>query len=176
MWESIGVLPVTMLSFVAKDEDSSVAVEWTTTSEQNTDHFELERSADAFHYTTLATIAAAGNTMATTAYRQVDEEPLNGMAYYRLKQVDQDGSSAYHGPVAIEHRAVATTWLEVWPHDALIVHAPELGAVELWDPAGRRLYEGRTDNGRIGIATLAPGAYTLVHRAATTTVHRFAVD
>ncbi len=176
VWESIGVLPVTMLSFQAKDEGAGVAVEWVTASEQNTHHFELERSADAYHYSVLTTVAAAGHSVSTTTYHHLDEQPLNGMAYYRLKQVDADGSSIYHGPVTIEHPTVLTTWLEVLPHDALVVHAPELGPVELWDATGRPIFEGRTDHGRVSIATLAPGAYILVHRTGSTTVHRFVVD
>lgn len=85
-------LPVEFLTLDAKPRDAVIDVTWATASELNSDHFVVERSGDNANFTGIGTVAAAGNTQFRNDYLFVDPAPLQGANYYRLRQVDQDGS------------------------------------------------------------------------------------
>lgn len=99
---SQSTLPVTMGSFsVAKQGDFAV-LNWKTTTEINTDHFEIERSYDGVSFTKVAAKAAAGNSNSDINYQHSD--PINynyQIVYYRLKTVDIDAKSSYSKIVAL---------------------------------------------------------------------------
>lgn len=89
------VLPVKFLGFSAVLKNKDVLVQWSTTEEVNASVFELERSFDAANWTTIAYVAAAGNTSATTNYSYTDKNINSGTVYYRVKQVDMDGKFTF---------------------------------------------------------------------------------
>lgn len=96
-------LPVTLTSFSATARpDGSVGLKWTTAMEVNNKEFTLQRSADAAHFTDVATIPGAGNSTQPLAYAYQDLFPLAGTSYYRLKQQDFDGTTSYHQVVAVK--------------------------------------------------------------------------
>lgn len=86
-------LPVELSSFITEKIDNNVAVKWTTSSEINNDFFELQFSEDIVNWITMASIKGAGNTNNVTDYSYLDTD-ISGykIKYYRLKQVDFDGS------------------------------------------------------------------------------------
>jgi trimeric autotransporter adhesin len=94
-------LPVTLVSFSAKVKNSQVALTWVTASELNNKGFEVQRSRDGQVFETVLTRDGQGTTNATTTYNEVDRKPLNGLSYYRLKQVDLDGTSSYSSLVPV---------------------------------------------------------------------------
>ena len=81
-------LPVELTSFHAKCKNDIVNINWTTASEENSNYFELERSSDAIHFTTLQRFATAQKSNQLKNYAYTDEYPLNGTNYYRLRQQD----------------------------------------------------------------------------------------
>lgn len=88
-------LPLTWLSFNAKEIDGKIQLDWATAQESNTDVFEIERSSDGAHFENIGSVKAAGNTTEVKHYIFSDENPLNGIAYYRIEQADRDGKSSY---------------------------------------------------------------------------------
>ncbi|RSK43237.1 T9SS type A sorting domain-containing protein [Hymenobacter perfusus] len=94
-------LPVTLVSFSAKVKGNQVALNWVTASELNNKGFEVQRSRDGRSFETILTREGKGTTSATTTYNEVDKKPLNGLSYYRLKQVDLDGSSSFSSLVTV---------------------------------------------------------------------------
>ncbi|GDX52629.1 hypothetical protein LBMAG27_16760 [Bacteroidota bacterium] len=88
-------LPLELLSFNAELNNNVVDLTWTTASEHNSDYFTIERSYDGIHFTELMKAKAAGNSTNELNYSTVDEHPLLGVSYYRLKQTDFDGSYKY---------------------------------------------------------------------------------
>ncbi|MCP4123353.1 MAG: T9SS type A sorting domain-containing protein [Bacteroidetes bacterium] len=70
-------------------------LEWQTASEINSDYFEIQRSADVLYWQTIGEVKGAGWSADVINYSWTDENPLNGQSYYRLMQVDQDGSLEY---------------------------------------------------------------------------------
>ena len=92
---SNSTLPVDLMHFDAVlVEDHHVNINWTTASEINTNHYEVERSFDGKNFATLYRVAAAGKTRVLTSYTSKDVNPLP-INYYRLKMVDHDGTYTY---------------------------------------------------------------------------------
>ncbi len=92
------VLPVEFLSFqVVQTGDRQAMLHWSTATEHNNDYFVVERSNDGLHWTTLGTVAGAGNSQAVLSYSFSDNDALEGANYYRIRQVDYDGQSAHSG-------------------------------------------------------------------------------
>ncbi len=105
-WGSINAsqtpLPVNVLYFTGEYKSNEVYLTWATTMEKNFDYFTIERSGQDLKFKPLNKINSADSTSSKLkVYDYVDEFPLPGISYYRLKSTDFDGSSAYHGIVAI---------------------------------------------------------------------------
>ena len=86
------VLPIELTALTATCDGRKALVEWTTASERNNDYFSLERSDDAINFTEIARIAGAGNSIAPLDYSYTDYGVHGGDNYYRLVQVDYDGT------------------------------------------------------------------------------------
>ena len=95
-------LPVEMVSFEAilNEIDKAITLKWTTLSESNNSHFELQRSLDGSRFDYLKVIGSQGNSNLNKSYSFVDKNPVPGVNYYRLKQVDFDGTQTYSNIVS----------------------------------------------------------------------------
>ncbi|WP_300661024.1 T9SS type A sorting domain-containing protein, partial [Fluviicola sp.] len=89
---TVSPLPVELVSFDAQPENRQVSLTWQTASEFNSSHFEVLQSTDGENWSSIGSIAAQGNSQATTDYALFDENPASGISYYQLKSVDQNGS------------------------------------------------------------------------------------
>jgi hypothetical protein len=89
------VLPIELANFDANCLNGQVKLDWSTLSEINNDYFTIEKSNDAINFEEVTTIDGAGNSRNVISYSWVDENPINGSAYYRLKQTDYDGEYSY---------------------------------------------------------------------------------
>lgn len=97
-----GVLPVTIVSFTGKSMANANRLEWKVGQEVDVLHYELEKSTDALHFQTFATVNASNST----SYRY-DDAVINGSAfYYRLKTVDNDGTYKYSEIIYLSNRNV----------------------------------------------------------------------
>lgn len=162
-------LPVELVLFTASlTARQGVALHWVTASEKNSQHFIIERSADGTTFDALRTVAAAGTTLARTTYDQTDEQPLFGTSYYRLHQVDTDGTAAFSPVQAIRLGTASAERLAVYPGPEAqqwVVSSALAGG-----PASVRVYDalGRSQ----GVAAVAdarqPGRWTLDLRALPT--------
>lgn len=103
------VLPIDVLSLQAKVNNGRVDVTWTAANEVQTDHYQVERSADGLAYHTLGHLNSLGNTTSPTDYHFVDEFPETGINYYRLLQVDHTGQTVATAPVALLFGSNAAT-------------------------------------------------------------------
>lgn len=113
-------LPITLLSFNAVWADSrqsQARVFWSTASEENNDFFDVERSADGVNWQRIDRVQGAGTSINTLHYETLDKNPLNGIAYYRLRQVDFDGTTAYSHLVSLK-REINGAAIAVYPNPA----------------------------------------------------------
>lgn len=99
----LSVLPVELIYFRAepKKEQAKVELSWATASEKDNDYFTIERSKDGLRFHEIARIEGAGTHVGTLTYTHIDFTPLNGVAYYRLKQTDFDGKFSYSDLVRV---------------------------------------------------------------------------
>lgn len=99
------ILPIKLLSFDARWFDKNnkrVILDWKTASETNNDYFLIERSINAINFYPIIKTYGQGTTTKINYYTEYDDEPfVKGISYYRLKQVDFDGSYAYSQIVAL---------------------------------------------------------------------------
>jgi hypothetical protein len=102
-------LPVTLTSFSAALQGAGVAVSWATSSEQRNAGFEVQRANASTEFTTLATVAGAGTTQGPHTYHYLDAAPMATLTYYRLKQIDTDGTSSYSPVVVVQATKVITS-------------------------------------------------------------------
>jgi hypothetical protein len=104
-------LPVKMLTFTGYAENKTNVLEWATATEQNNSHFVVERSTNGIDFNEIGKVAGAGTTNTKQNYTFTDDlrtisSPLEGQgeAYYRLRQVDFDGKSAYSNVIVITRK------------------------------------------------------------------------
>jgi hypothetical protein len=91
-----------------------VQLKWQSSSEENTSHFEVEKSADGKNFSPVLTKKAQGNSSSLVSYNAIDNSPLGGTSYYRLKMVDLDGTFEYSKLVAVS--AEATLQVRAYPN------------------------------------------------------------
>ena len=115
---SCTILPVELLTFDAVPQAEHVDVLWTTVSEENSDHFRVQRSVDGERFVDLGRVAAMGISQQRVDYRFKDSAPVEGLSYYRLEQVDRDGTSTLSQVVPVWYRS-APRALEVFPNPAV---------------------------------------------------------
>lgn len=102
-------LPVTLIRFEAAAAGATVRLRWATASETRASHFEVERSATASAWSTVARVAA-GNQANGQQYAATDAYPLPGLAYYRLAMHDLDGSVTYSEVQLVRRAARAAVY------------------------------------------------------------------
>jgi hypothetical protein len=100
-------LPVVLTTFDAVRNGTTVVCKWTTASEQNSDYFVVERSADGQTYVALGKVASGGTTAQARNYSYLNAKPLSGTAYYRLRLIDKDGTESF-SPIVVVAAASAT--------------------------------------------------------------------
>ncbi|MBK8670907.1 MAG: T9SS type A sorting domain-containing protein [Saprospiraceae bacterium] len=88
-------MPVEMILFEVVKKETISILSFSTASETNNDYFTIERSGDGKSYDEIGTIDGAGNSSKEISYEFVDEKPLAGINYYRIKQTDFDGRFSY---------------------------------------------------------------------------------
>jgi hypothetical protein len=89
------ILPVELAKFDVEyySDEHATYINWKTISELNNDRFEVQRSTDGENFETIQVIKGAGTTSMETEYISVDADPIIGVNYYRLKQVDFNGAT-----------------------------------------------------------------------------------
>ncbi len=171
-------LPVSITSFKGERMASGNLLTWITANEVNNAGFELERSADATQFASIAKIATkaeGGNSNAELTYNYLDANPLKGDAYYRLKQLDKDGKVSYSTVVLLKADKVSRIEIAgLYPNPAterlnLKLTAPEASRinVQITDITGRIMQtrEVMVNAGNnlidFNIASFTSGIYTI---------------
>ena len=98
-------MPVELTSFTAKVLQGTVSLNWQTATEVNNYGFNVECKTNNAGWNTIGFVDGSGNSNSPKEYSFVDENPLSGTVYYRLKQIDNDGSFEYSPIVEINSQA-----------------------------------------------------------------------
>lgn len=161
------VLPVTFTQFIASSTTTNVLLSWKTAQESNNRGFTIERSPDGQHWTDLGFVAGAVNTSTISAYQYIDNLPLTGINFYRLRQEDLDGRITYSEVVTATFRGKKFFTISNNPGNGIykIMIQPGVGATELsvTDVSGKIILQEKSGiaNPVIDISRQAPGIYWL---------------
>ncbi|HNS43192.1 MAG TPA: T9SS type A sorting domain-containing protein, partial [Taishania sp.] len=97
----ISPLSVELLSFTGTPTDLGNELNWVTNTEKNNDYFEVEATLDGVNFETVGRVKGAGNSTKKLTYSLLDRKPLGATTYYRLKQVDFDGTVTHHDLITV---------------------------------------------------------------------------
>lgn len=174
---SCGVVPVKLITFSGKVDNNKSNLYWSTASEENFDHFEVERSADgvSFNYLTSVSPKTANSTGAS--YNTIDPYPFAGVNFYRLKMVDRDGSFAFSNIVKLETGKKEMAVTQLYPNpvqDLLNVQLQsgkrQMVSLTIFDITGKQLQVSKIslndgiNNTTVAMTNLARGTYMLQYK------------
>jgi hypothetical protein len=109
-------LPVDLLSFSGKCIDGTITLEWETASEHNSAYFDVEKSRDGETWQLLTTAPAAGNSNQKLTYSAIDLNTMSEYNYYRLKQVDIDGTEKYYQIINVSCNETKKGFISSFPN------------------------------------------------------------
>ena len=110
------VLPVTINNFTATEKGNTALLQWGTSSEQNTDHFDVETSEDGTNWKSIGTVKAAGTSNTAKNYSYVQYSPATGNNFYRIAIVDADGSYNYTAVQQLSFSQASGLMLTYYPN------------------------------------------------------------
>ena len=161
-------LPVELVAFTAEGRGGDALLRWATASEKNNDRFEVEASADGRSFRRIGTVAGAGSSSQPHEYQLLDPTIARygaSLVYYRLRQVDADGTASY-SPV----RTVAVTGtvgLALFPNPAArattLTGAQPGAVVTVFDAVGRQVTRAVADASGSAALLLPEGHATGVY-------------
>lgn len=102
-------LPVELIDFQGKAQGSQITLNWATATELNNDFFAVEHSTDGDTFKMIGQLKGAGTSSAVLHYDFLHRQPASGTNYYRLKQVDFDGTYTYSELIAVEMERRSTS-------------------------------------------------------------------
>lgn len=161
-------LPVDLVAFTASwiKPGEMAKLEWSTASEQDNSHFEIERSYNGLDFEMIGTVAGNGNSISMNNYVFEDAKvECSGTVYYRLRQVDYNGDSEYSPTKSLDcERGTMDFQIEAYPNPnngAFTVNVPENGMITLFSIDGKRAEQFTVQKGLNQIHTHRNGVFTL---------------
>jgi hypothetical protein len=162
-------LPVALTAFTATPVGTAaVRLAWATASEQNSARFEVERSLDGTGFAAIGTVAAAGNSSSARTYDLLDAKlPANALTlYYRLRQVDIDGTTSFSPVRVVLLSGKPAEGLTLAPNPArttTLAGAAAGASVEVYDVLGRLVLTATADAAGTAALVLPEGLATGVY-------------
>jgi Secretion system C-terminal sorting domain len=109
------VLSSELTQLTATANKASNLLSWTTASEKNNALFNIERSQNGETFTKIGELKGSGTSNVTKNYQFTDAKPVNGINYYRLRQVDFDGTETISKTVSVNANAKGQNKFKVYP-------------------------------------------------------------
>ena len=108
-------LPVELHGFKGIATQSGVQLAWETASEQDNAFFEVQRGQSATTFRSIGRVEGAGTTSLSQRYTFQDREAGNGLHYYRLRQVDHDGTESFSAVLTVSLQQATAEEMRVYP-------------------------------------------------------------
>lgn len=167
---TLNPLPVDLLSFNALPLNKIVKVTWSTTNEIDNDYFIIEKSMDAKAWENLGRVEGAQNANSIQHYSLIDNQPIDGVQYYRLKQVDINGSFTYSNIVPVKFNGdVLTETISIVPNPAnaivnVVLSDDADASLTVFNSLGQSVLNFNAQSSKVisfDISALNNGVYTL---------------
>lgn len=142
-------LPIELSGFYVQRKNALVIVKWETSSEKNNLYFEIERSTNAEVWESIARMKGADASSVIRRYEYVDRGAPNSLTYYRLKQVDRDGSFQYSNILFVDELEANGVELSIFPNPVerqlnlklSSVSMIRISQLEIYNSSGQRVYD-----------------------------------
>ncbi|TPG65605.1 T9SS C-terminal target domain-containing protein [Hymenobacter nivis] len=175
-------LPVELAAFTATAVGNRDAVlAWATASEKNNDHFDVERSLDGTAFVKIGQVKGQGSTSSATDYALTDANvaaKATGTVYYRLRQVDADGTASLSPVRSVSFTQVGPLAIGLYPNPAVASTQLDLSQlpagtyqVSVVDMTGRSVLSASLAGAQLhtlDLAKLASGSYVVQVRGTAT--------
>lgn len=156
----VSPLPIQLLSFTGEAKDQEVELSWQTATEQQNNYFEVQRSADAVDFTSLAKVptkAPGGNSTSQINYQYNDKQPLSGISYYRLLQTALSGQQKSSGIISVMFEEKHNIAFIVYPNPGKGEFNVDFTGIEnnhelrvtMYDMQGSKVYDHSFDTGSL---------------------------
>ncbi len=160
------VLPIQLKSFDVVTVGNIVKINWVTATETNNDKFSVERSSDGVNWQVIKTIKGAGTSATQISYEIIDNAPVSGIGYYRLRQTDFDSRSTTSEIKMIRSATVAAQQISLFPvpNTGNTVNIKGINNFadynfSLLTTSGHALYTTVLTKTAVDLPSLAPGIY-----------------
>lgn len=169
------VVPIELNYFEGKMINQNTYLDWQTSTEIDNDYFEIQRSNNGRKYMTIGKVKGKGASNSITDYSFIDRSPELGQNFYRLKQVDFDGSYEFSNVLSFKIER-DQDYINVFPNPAsgnslnvkMKLNSQGLINTQLLNVNGEVVYEnvinesyGENVEFEIPITNLSPGIYYL---------------
>lgn len=166
-------LPVTLSSFHVTREGTIARLNWATTEETNSDHFEIQHSLTGKDWNKIGTVDSHGDSKVRNVYSFNDTNPAsgglsNGENLYRLKMIDKDQTFAYSRIQSVKFEGLTSLLVSTYPNpsaDRVFIKDADLNSIKLAsiiDMNGRTVFNtNKVDSNGINLSSLAQGTYIL---------------
>jgi len=161
-------LPVELLSFEAVLKDQTTVLSWQTATEENNAGFEIQHTTDGVSWDVLTFVEGKGTTLETHNYTYIDENPSEGINYYRMKQIDFDGQFVYLKVVTVELDLLSNDDIKIYPNPVIdnlfIEHIETIENIIIYNSIGqpvRQITVSEEQQLSVDVSDLAKGLYTL---------------
>ncbi len=157
------VLPVELLSFTAKNKGGYNFLEWQTAGGINADYFEIERSNDSRNFEAIDIVNGAAGSAPTHSYYFIDQHPLNGMNYYRLRQADDNGTFTYSQIIAVTSQAPGNFSINIYPNPGngqiTVTSSAIIDEITISNAAGQIIYRKRSNEKNLFLQLRETGVF-----------------
>lgn len=160
--EVVTTLPVTLVSFSVSNEGDQNNLAWKTSFESNSQGFDIERSWNGNNFEKVGFVAGHGDSNRGSDYSFIDRSPLFN-SYYRLKQLDFDGTFAYSRVISVKGPDAE---IVAYPNPAgdhfYLKNLKEKSEIIVRNPEGKIIGKGIAEPGKpVDTTNLTPGLYTI---------------
>lgn len=167
---SFSTLPIELLDFFGEHRQGQNHLFWRTASEKNNKAFEIQKSTDGLLFHPIGSVEGKENSQVLNTYEFVDERPEPGIAYYRLKQIDLDGSFKYHKTISIQFSKEPDEAI-VYPnpsydgHFTFLSASPSTDEIAIYNTELQLIKTIKSGKGEINFSLqeLAEGIYYLIY-------------
>lgn len=166
-----GMLPVELISFEGKIAQDKVALQWSTATEINNDRFIVEHSVNGVEFLNIGQVRGSGTTSDQKDYEFMHRRPEKGLNYYRLKQIDFDGTFEYSEVISVsindERPGITFQPNPISSGSTLLLRLTSIqnGRLNIYNPLGAKVLEraisGEDTTLELPLPELPAGLYAL---------------
>lgn len=166
-----GVLATSFLNLSAANVQDRVQLSWSAASNSNIKSFEIQRSSDAAHFSTLS-MQSAITTAGTHTYSYTDKTPLAGDNYYRVKMIDVSNNSSYSSLAHINMSGIFKIYPTIASQTLHVSVSKTPSTIVIFNSSGKPVKTFTISSGEqdVDVSSLAAGSYFVRNTTANTSL------